>query len=443
MSRRLSPMKTFVAIALALLSPTLFAAASAPWTLASAVAEAKSASPDAAIARERVNAARAMLAQASATDWPQLSLKAGYAQTDNPMQAFGMILGQRAFNSGIDFNNPGRVDNLNVTLALGYNLYSGGRDRARKSAARGMAEAAEIERTAALEQLAAEVARAYFRIRQARENVDAMEAAAAAMEASDRVAGLRFEAGQLIRSEALNLKVQLARIRERLLEARHQSALAARQFLFLLGREEAGPVVLASDDAAASAFAAPDAPSIGSRVELQAMRRRIAAAEKNLLAARRSRMPAVNAFASYQHDQGWQRNGDGRSWMAGVQAELPLFDGPLTSGRISQAQAELAQARAGLRRLELALGLELEQARLAHQLAREQLDVTSTLVAQADEAARINRERFEKGSVLSSELIDVETRLTEARMRRAVASASERIAAAELRRAAGLPVIPE
>ncbi len=434
-------MKPCILLVLVTISAAAPAAGGTPWTLASAVAEAQAASPDAAIVRERVNAARAMLAQATAADWPRLSLSAGYMQTDNPMHAFGTILGQGAFNSGIDFNHPGRVDNFNATVTLGYNLYSGGRAGAKKAAARDIVEAAGLGQAAALEQLAAEVARAYFHIRQTRENVGAMEAAASAMEASHRVAELRFEAGQLLRSEALNLKVQLVRTRERLLEARHQAELADRYFLFLLGREGTDSVVLAQSDDSADAFAAPDAPSAANRAELQGMRRRVAAAEKNLAAVRRARLPTVNAFASYQHDQGWRRDGDGRSWMAGIQAEVALFDGPLTPGRISQAQAEVAQARAELRRLELSLGLELEQARLAHQLAREQLAVTSTLVAQADEAARISRERFEQGALLTAELIGVETRLTEARMRRTVALANERIAVVEFRRASGLPVI--
>jgi len=94
-----------------------------------------------------------------------------------------------------------------------------------------------------------------------------------------------------------------------------------------------------------------------------------------------------------------------------------------------------------LRKLELALGLQLDQARLALKLAREQLAATETLVAQANESARMSRERFAVGALLSAELIGVETRLTEARMRRAVALAAEKIAVADLRRAAGLPLL--
>ena len=56
-------------------------------------------------------------------------------QTDSPMNAFGSILNQRAFNFGLDFNNPGTIDNLNATALLGVNLYSGGQVSAGKRAA--------------------------------------------------------------------------------------------------------------------------------------------------------------------------------------------------------------------------------------------------------------------------------------------------------------------
>jgi outer membrane protein TolC len=64
--------------------------------------------------------------------------------------------------------------------------------------------------------------------------------------------------------------------------------------------------------------------------------------------------------------------------------------------------------------------------------------VTAQAVAQAEESAALSRARFEKGALLTADLIGVESRLIETRMRRAVAVADERIALAELRRALGL-----
>ena len=116
--------------------------------------------------------------------------------------------------------------------------------------------------------------------------------------------------------------------------------------------------------------------------------------------------------------------------MAGVSVDLNVFDGGQTSGKIRQARAELAQVKEMLRKATLGIGLEVEQARLAHEDAIERLTVNARAVEQAEESAVLTRARFEKGAVLIADLIGVEGRLIEARMRHAVAAADERIALA-------------
>jgi outer membrane protein len=60
-------------------------------------------------------------------------------------------------------------------------------------------------------------------------------------------------------------------------------------------------------------------------------------------------------------------------------------------------------------------------------------------VAQASESASLTRARFEQGVALSTQLIDSETALVAARVRRAEAEADQRIAVAALRKALALP----
>ena len=75
---------------------------------------------------------------------------------------------------------------------------------------------------------------------------------------------------------------------------------------------------------------------------------------------------------------------------------------------------------------------------LALEQAGQRLRVTEKMVEQAEESASLSRERFKEGVILSSDLIDVENRLTDALVRRTIARTSQRIAIADLRRAVGL-----
>jgi len=423
-----------------------FAAAWAPaspgaevWSLDRALETALRNSPDARMAGERIEGTRALVTQALASASPSVSVRGGYVQTNSPMAAFGAILNQRAFSSGLDFNHPGRIDNLNGTAVVGYRLYDGGRTSGGIAAAKAGARAAGEDLRAAQNQLAFEVIKSWLEIRKARATVAALEAGARAYSAAVDAARARFDAGQLLRADLLGLEVQLAQTREALASARHGAALAEQAFRFVLGLDASGePVALAADDPALSRLAPPESLDFSGRHELASLREHVHVAEAAVRAARGSRRPSVGAFASYQYDQGWQLDRHADGWQAGVSVDVNVFDGGATAGRIRKAESDLRLSKEMLRKATLAAGLEVAQARLAHEEAVERLSVSAGAVEQAAEAAALNRARFEKGALLVLDLIGAEGRLIEARTRRALAEADEHTTLAELRRTLGL-----
>ena len=413
------------------------------WTLDRAVATALERSPDARAARARIDGAQAMVDQSQAAWRPQVSLAGRYTNTNSPMTAFGSILNQRAFNFGLDFNRPGHVDNLNATGTVAYNVYAGGRATAGRTAAQAGAEAADLDLRAAHHRLATEVVRAALNLRKARESVTAVEGGVRAYEAAVNVARARFEAGQLLKADLLSLEVQLAQTRENLSSARHGAALAARAFHFVLGLDATeSSVELLDDDPALARLASPDTRDFSQRPEILGLQARVRAAEAMLEAARGAKRPTVNAFASYQYDHGWKTARSGDSWLAGLAVDLNVFDGGQTAGKLRQSNAEVTQVREALRKATLGIGLEVEQARLAHADATERLAVSARAVEQATESAALTRARFEKEALLTTDLIGAESRLLEARLRRTVAAVDERLALVELRRALGLTPLP-
>ena len=125
--------------------------------------------------------------------------------------------------------------------------------------------------------------------------------------------------------------------------------------------------------------------------------------------------------------------------MGGVRVNYPLFTGGKVEAEIANARANLAGLMAEKRKLELAMAFEVKQAELAHRQAEQRLQVTDKMFERAREGARLSRARFKEGVILSSDLMDCETRLTEARVRQTAARAAIRVAVADLRRATGLP----
>ncbi len=409
----------------------------AQWTIQQAVRFSLENNPDMKIAQLRIQAAASAVTASQSTYFPLLSPSAGYTRTNNPMYSFGNILTQGQFTQSIDFNNPGITDDLNLTAQAQYRLYNGGKDKAGIQAAQDRKNASHYQREAVRLRLGFAVVKNFYSIVQARENVQARKSSLQAISASLQTAQARFEAGDLLKADLLNLQVQQSRASENLIRARHGLELARRGLLNLLGLQQQ-KIRLATDKQTKQAI--PQKPSFEHRPELAALDASISAARAELRQAQAGKLPTADIFGSYQMDKGFAYNeGSGNSWMAGVKLNYNLFDGHRTSAAIAGARAMLGQLQQQRHQLELAFGYEIQQAQLALQLARQRLEVTRNMLQQADESARLSRERFKEGVILAADLIEVENRLTDARVHNFMATASRHIAIATLRKACGLP----
>jgi len=410
------------------------------WTARQAVRFALRNNPESSMAWQRLEAASAALTMGKSAFYPQLSLTSGYGQTDNPMYSFGNILNQGAFNQNIDFNDPGRTDDLNLGVKLSYRLYNGGRDQAGVKAVLARQTATRMELGAVRNQLAFGAVRAFNLIIQAEGVVKAHQAAVEAINASLAVARARYSEGVMLKADLLNLEVQESGSRENLVQAENGMEVARRIFLNLLGLKE-GRVDIVPDSVEPQEI--PSERSYAQRFELRSVEAMVQAAEAGLRVARGSGYPTLDGYAAYDLDQGWETNGSGNSWQAGIKLNYNLFDGHRSSAAVNEAAARLAEAREKQRQLDLAIGLEVTRADLAVSEAGNRLQVSEKAVEQAQESARIYRARFKEGEVLASDLITVEKGLTDAILRRTMAETARRIAVADLRRALGLPQYPD
>ena len=414
---------------------SLAAIAAEPWTLERALQQALSGNPDARLARQRIVAAQAGLDQANAAYWPKVQVQSSYSASDNPMLAFGSILNQRAYSSSLNFNDVPTVDDFNARGLVTVPLYAGGKNAATRKAATANSEAAKQDNAAVQNALGYEVARAFYTVLKTRQFIRAAEASVGSFESSLAVARKRLDGGTLLKTGVLDIEVRLAQAREELVRARNANALAVRALRNLIGIES-GEFDVA--DTAPTAQA-PDSGDFSGRPELTAARHRERAAEEQVSAAKGSYLPRVNGFGSLDYDYGAKYGRGGGSYTAGALLQWDVWDGKLTRAKVREATANLESTREEERKLRLALDLEIEQARLDLKAANERLGVTDQAVAQAAESAGLTRARFEQELALQTELIDAETALVAARVRRAQAEADRQIAVAAVRKALALP----
>ncbi|MCB1226977.1 MAG: TolC family protein [Verrucomicrobiales bacterium] len=408
-------------------------------TLEQAVAEALAGSPDGRVAEARLEAAQAVLLQAESAFQPRLSLESSYLRTNQPVSVFGTVLNQRAFSPALNFNDVPDVDNWNTRGVLSVPIYAGGRNVANRDAAQAGLAATGHGGEAVRQALGYEVAKTWLMAWQTRSLKKAADAAVVAFEKNLDLVKKRQDAGSALKADLLDMEVRLAQAKEDRVHVENANALARHALRNLLGREQ-GEIQISSQ---APRLAVPAGDAAAERPELRAALERERAVEAQIRAAKAGWKPQVQAFGSVEHNRGGVLDGHGSNYTAGVMLKWNLWDGRQTRGMVDEAAAQLRAAQEETRKLRLGIDLEVTQARLSLKEAQERLQVSERVIEQAEESVELTRDRFDQGLSLSTQLIDAETALTAARVRRAQAETDRLLAVAALRRALGLQQVGE
>lgn len=412
------------------------------WTLARAINHAQRTNPQAREAEALVSQARSLLNQVNGTFWPRLRVEAQYGVTNLPAATFANLVNQksiedRGFMGFGAFDSLPTTDNLAVSGGLMLPVYAGGERFAQRKAARhgvtALGHRVEVVRRA----LSLEVVRVYFGIRRARALKEAAGAAVLAFERNLEVARSRRDAGSMLEQDVLNVEVRLSEARESVVVAEN----AAR-----IGRYALKAILALTDDSIdidagpLPQLAEPDSSSPLPRPELAACRSQTNSADAAVDAAWAGYLPVIGAFGQVIYNQGFiEDDGNSISFVGGLSVGLNV--GVDTHGAIEAARHARAAQAHRCAQLEQTLRLEADQARVRVEDARSRLQVATRQIELADKSAALTRDRFEEGLALSTRLIEAETALTAARVRRVEAETAEQVAIAELRQAFGLPIL--
>jgi len=392
-------------------------------SLANAVRTALERHPALRAAEHQAAAAASGVDQARAGFFPRVDFSEGFLRSDNPVYAFGSLLNQGRFTSG-DFavdklNHPDPITNWRTNLSGSVPLFLGGRTVLGYQQAQLGRNAAEQGRARVEQEVIFGVVRAYSAVLLSREAQATVQAAVRTAEANLAAAEARYEAGVVVASDALAARVRLARLREEAIAAANQVRLSHAALNEAMGlpldqsQKVAGqldlPPPLYEQLEGLEALARTHRPDYH-QVDLEVQR-----LEKDILRAKGALLPTMHLMGNYEiNNQGFASNGQD-SWSVGVVLNLNLFNGGGDRARIAEAQANHQRAVAQRERVANAIGLEVHDAFLAHQTARERVAVAREAISQAEESLRIVQDRYDAGLTTIVELLDSEMALTAAR----------------------------
>jgi outer membrane protein TolC len=400
--------------------------------------------PDLQAAAERVGQAEAQVSQATAAFYPTLTGRVGYSYSNDPAMAFSYIVAQRRFNNGhfSSINNPGFVENFRPELISRWSLFNGGQDYYRQKAAELGVEAAELQRSALRNGLAAAVTSAYYAALAAPQQVDVARRSLQAVDSELAHARIRRQEGALLKSDVLSLEVRKAQARETELKTLNAVDLTQSGLKTLLGMGANESLKLTesnpTDDKLGSDFTKLLAMALAQRPEMQASARQVEMRQKEVRAAQGAHLPRVNAYAAYginERSPEFDFNRDNLTM--GVNAEVDFFTGGAASAKVTENRRKLAEAEALREKTRLEVEDEVRQAHSSFNEAQQRREVAEAASAAAEEALRLVREQVQGGTATVTRYLEAEADRAAASMRAVTARYEVQVARANLQKAVG------
>ena len=407
-------------------------------TLERCIQTALEASPDVLSANARLSAAVASVKEVTSAYYPQIGLSGGWARTDNPSQAFFMSLNQRQASLQGDFNHPNDTENVRGSVIAQWLLFDSGRREADRRAAKLGAAGSEFMLEAVRNDLVFQITRAYYGVLQIRAFILVQEETVKSLSESLRTATERNLAGSALKTDVLNLDVQLSQAGEELIRARNALKLGVAALNTAIGKKLVGPADVVGLKGREVPVVSTNGVSGGvdARPEFRALNFRVKAMEALVTRARREYLPVVKGFGSVDWDSE-SLSGFEQSYIVGAAVEVNIFDGQRNRSGLARARAAAAETQAQAEKLRQALELDLTQACLNEQEAHERLEVAAKSLASAAESLRLTQERYQQGAAVITELLTAQTGLTATQTRQVAAQYDCLIARANVERAMG------
>ncbi len=317
---------------------TMTAGPAAAETLQDAMALAYQTNPTIRAERARLKATRESKAQAWAGALPQISATGVYNKVDSSQT--GLIFSQPTDPPGSVGSNDSNFNTLSAAVNAEQPIFTGFRNfnAIKQAAARVRAGGAQLVATE--QQVLNDVATAYFNVQRNMAVHRLTTKNVAVLFRQQEMAAVRFEVGEITRTDVAQADARLAGARAELSRALGDLAVARATYAQLVG-QAAGELEaveylpdLPETLDAAQALAFEFAPAaVGAREQAEISRRQVAIARGALL-------PSVSLTAGYQYAEEPSSFIDNDEQFAyGARATVPLFLGGINYSRVREAKA--------------------------------------------------------------------------------------------------------
>ncbi|RPI78559.1 MAG: TolC family protein [Desulfobacteraceae bacterium] len=421
------------------------------YTLDKSIAEALANSWTIKAKKEKIEQAKYSKKQAGADFYPTLSTTYGYTRLSEVKKSQPQdytITFPAPFGSG-SISIPGQdlnsQDNYQWKVSVKQSLFTGFALTSSYELAKLGIDQSQIDLDLTELDLALEVKAGYFNILKTDRAVEVSGKAVESLSSHLEVAQSFYKVGMSAVNDVLKAEVELANAQHDLIKAQNGAKIARAAFNNLLARPIDAPLAvedILSYHQIESDFSSNLKKAMDQRPEIKTLDINLRQVEKQIKIAKSKYYPEV--YASYDYiKEGDHPNvtgsafHDGNSWQAMVGLSWILWDWGKTSNSVLEKESLKKELSVTRSKAVDGLNLNIKQAMLDLEAADKNMVPTQKAVEQAEENLRVSQERYKAQVTTSTEVLDAQTLLNQARMNYYNALYDHILAKAKLQRAIG------
>jgi outer membrane protein len=413
-----STMKRIVLHILALMAlgvaPALSAQAPASDSLSldSAIARVLATYPAVDQASRGVAAVQSRVAGSRSSYYPEVAVEGSYARVD-PVPSFDF--------PGLGSFKLFPANNYDAHLAVRQTVFDFGKRATEVAFSESLGQAADHNVELVRAGLAFETIRTFYSILYLERNLDVQDEQIAALTRHLEVTREKVRTGSATDFDVLTTQVRVATAQSQRVDVANTLERERVRLRGLLGLPPDAPLHLAGTfDIAAPTLRTDSlvALALTQRPELKLSRDAEATAGIQTRLASLGDRPSVKVGVTAGVKNGYvpNLNEATANWNAGIQVDVPVFNGFRRSSHVAEAQLNFQAAQDHTRDIERRVATDVQQAIADVQASEQQLSTSELQVTQAEQAVSLAEVRYDAGVITNLDVLDAQTSLEAARL---------------------------
>lgn len=362
--------------------------------------------------------ANSKLKQTDAIFLPQVNFSYTSFVTNNPLNAFGFKLQQKAIAPAdfdpVKLNHPSSTYDFTSKVELQQPIINLDLFYQRKAAAV-QTEMYGLISKRTKEGLAFETEKAYLNLQWLYRVREVVLQALSTSKSVHKSTKDYFEQGLIQKSDLLNAEVYVSNLETQVKQLQSNIEDASDMLSLLMGKPSG--IVYITDSIQIKPDVNIDSAAIqDSRSDLQAMAKGIEAYDMMIRSSKMNNYPKLNAFASYQLNDNDAFGFKANSYLAGIQLTWNLFNGNRTRNKIVQQSFEKEKLSSQLKQKKEQDIVQINHVRNTASDAMYEMNKRQLNIQQASEALRVLQNRYEQGLVKTTDLLQSQTQLAEQKL---------------------------